>query len=309
MESVLTSDKWMELTSTAFASADVEIPTRGFLGRMSTQQLGPVSVSRVEVGRHRLIRTDRHVHDSFRTGLVLGLQVRGHAAIVQHGRTAELGPGDIALYDMNEPYEILSEGAMACIGIRIPMAVLSLPEVSTSELTARNVGSVNPFTTPLVETVRAVSDSRSAAPGIREEVAAHALGDLVSLLYQYEATSRGLLEKADEGLDLVESALAYARANLGDATLNAEEVANACHVSVRTLYRAMAARDIKLSEWVRRRRLEKAAGMLADAELAQITVAQVGARCGFSSAAHFSTAFREEFDLSPGMYRSAATGG
>lgn len=86
-------------------------------------------------------------------------------------------------------------------------------------------------------------------------------------------------------------------------------IAAAHHISVRYLHRLFEAEDKTVASWIRGRRLERSRLDLLDPALAGRPVSAIGARWGFTSAIHFSRAFRAVYGLPPGEYRMTNTGG
>ena len=88
--------------------------------------------------------------------------------------------------------------------------------------------------------------------------------------------------------------------------LSVDEAVRAVGLGRRTLERRFrAALGRGLADEIRRCHVERAKGMLADRRLA---IAAVATRSGFTSAKHFSTAFRAATGMSPGAYRRGSTG-
>lgn len=130
----------------------------------------------------------------------------------------------------------------------------------------------------------------------------------------------------DSGLDLAVSALhaavrdprpsgsaqpagrlrRYALAHLDDPALSPRAVALASYVSVRQLHRLFAAEGVTFGGWVREQRLRRCRDDLADPRLGQLSVAEIAARHGFRSAAHFARAFRARYGVTPAEHRRAA---
>ena len=57
--------------------------------------------------------------------------------------------------------------------------------------------------------------------------------------------------------------------------------------------------------WVREHRLRRCRDDLADQRLSQVTIAEIAARWGFRSAAHFTRAFRARYGITPADHRRA----
>src|SRR5262249_45355574 len=105
------------------------------------------------------------------------------------------------------------------------------------------------------------------------------------------------------------AARCYIEEHLTDPALGAEQIAAAIGISERQLSRVFAADDTSVPRYVLARRLRPAPSILVPAEpvLGETgpaeTVADVAARCGFSSAAYFSHAFRQHFGVRAGELR------
>jgi AraC-like DNA-binding protein len=93
--------------------------------------------------------------------------------------------------------------------------------------------------------------------------------------------------------------MTYLDQHLAEPDLNAESIAFAHNVSVRTLYTAWsAANRVPLGQWIIAARLEGARDQLSLGSQA-MTIAAVARRWGFADATHFARRFRGAFGLSP----------
>lgn len=101
------------------------------------------------------------------------------------------------------------------------------------------------------------------------------------------------------------SALAreFIDANLADRALGPEAVADALHVSRRTLYTELAHVG-GVAALIRRLRLERAHQLLADPRHRHRTIAEIAAEVGLPSGAHFSRLYRNAYGISPRQARS-----
>jgi AraC-like DNA-binding protein len=75
---------------------------------------------------------------------------------------------------------------------------------------------------------------------------------------------------------------------------------------VRYLHKLFETEQATVADWVRRRRLERCRRDLLDPGLSHEAASTIADRWGFTSAAHFSRAFRAEYGLPPGEYRLIA---
>ncbi len=91
------------------------------------------------------------------------------------------------------------------------------------------------------------------------------------------------------------AAQTYIEQNLGDAGLSADSVAAAIGLSTRHLSRIFAETGTGFPKYVLGRRLESAHRLLGKPAATSMTIAEVAHHCGFTSAAHFSSAFSTHF--------------
>jgi AraC family transcriptional regulator, positive regulator of tynA and feaB len=98
----------------------------------------------------------------------------------------------------------------------------------------------------------------------------------------------------------------YVEARLGDSDLRPIDLAREFHVSERYVRMVFQSAGEPLSDFLIRRRLERAALLLRNEEYAGQTVTAIALECGFSTASHFGDRFRQRFGMSPREYRRAA---
>jgi AraC-like DNA-binding protein len=97
----------------------------------------------------------------------------------------------------------------------------------------------------------------------------------------------------------------YIEDHLRDPALTAESVAEGVHLSPRYLRAIFSASGGKVSDYIRRRRLQECARKLRDPAWSGHSLMKIAFSSGFNSAAHFSRAFHEEYGVSPREYRRA----
>ncbi|OIJ68040.1 AraC family transcriptional regulator [Streptomyces mangrovisoli] len=122
-----------------------------------------------------------------------------------------------------------------------------------------------------------------AGPGVDEDV-------LLDLLASVVTGRTGALTTVH-----LTVAKAYVQEHLADPGLSAARIARGIGISERHLSRVFAAGGTSVPQYLLGARLEHAHALLARS--AERTVADVAARCGFGSAAHFSHRFKEHYGL------------
>lgn len=103
--------------------------------------------------------------------------------------------------------------------------------------------------------------------------------------------------------DLCERVSDFMRQQLDQPGLAAQDAAQQVGVSLRTLHRNFAAQGMTFAGTLRRLRLERAVQLLVQPQLARLTVAEVGRRCGFADTSHFVREFRRAWGSSPARWR------
>ncbi len=101
--------------------------------------------------------------------------------------------------------------------------------------------------------------------------------------------------------------VALLRARHGDPTLSVDDVAHACLVSWRTLYRLFEGTPGGVGSLLRRIRIEHAQALLrvdSSRSLESIALA-----CGFAGQRQFYRVFRDETGCTPGEFRAVGTAG
>lgn len=127
--------------------------------------------------------------------------------------------------------------------------------------------------------------------------------DLRSMLPEYARLIQTTLARAQpdcesdtSGVDM-EAVRDCLGQHLSDPGLTSEQVAIACGMSRRQLYRHFEAAGQSFAETLRTLRLEKAAFVLRDSP--RLSMAEVAYRCGFASPISFSRSFKAKFGYSP----------
>jgi AraC family transcriptional activator of tynA and feaB len=96
------------------------------------------------------------------------------------------------------------------------------------------------------------------------------------------------------------------RERLSQVQLTAPAVAEALGISPRTLHRAFAKDELSFLQQLQALRIQRAADMLRATAFMRLTVAEVGRRCGFADASHFTRAFKARTGHTPAHWRSGA---
>ena len=283
----------------------IDDPTRiRATGRI--RSLGPISICSVRSNATTVVRTPRLTHDGSEPSLFLGLQVSGSSMVIQAGRQAVLGPGDLALYDTTEPYTLLNRHGIDQHFFRIPLDQLRLSTDIVRRSTAVRFGCDH----PLVDIASSYFARLAGQQSVLDARSADALGQpsielIRALLLSRSPRGRSAAVGADDALVL--RILEHIRANLADTDLAPARLAAQHNISVRQLYTVLDQADIALGDWIRHQRLERCRQELATAAARHRTIESVARGSGFVNAAHFARSFRGAYGMTPRQWRASCS--
>jgi AraC-like DNA-binding protein len=234
--------------------------------------------------------------------LFLKVVKSGSAVIEQRGQTRVIVPGDIVLLDPKEPYrEVVTERATG-LGLRFPRSALRergfrcalrglyLPDVSS----------------PDVQAVRALIECLGQQSGPSIEVRRR-LGDQLLDLLDIVVDDPTVARPGRGPAAIVFKAKQFIARNAGNADLSPSQIAAHACVSEKYLGRLFTAEGTSLMRHVQSVRLDRAARLLAATPWRRNLVVQVAFQCGFSTASHFSRAFKERFGVAPSEAQTLAS--
>lgn len=192
------------------------------------------------------------------------------------------------------PPRIMLQGKMRNVVVHVPRGVISqhcLRGVPVA--TDRGLGALLASSVRTIEAQAVAGSAASFAPALS------VLAQLIEATFAANRAPPPALETS--------SVVKIARINdfmqlhLEDSSLSAPYVARACGVSVRQLHRLFALEQDSFSDTVRRMRLERAVGVLANPAK---SIGDAAHEAGFSDAAYFSTVFRKTYGVAPKVWRT-----
>ncbi|MEJ2860113.1 AraC family transcriptional regulator [Actinomycetospora flava] len=291
-------DYWRDLICDAFVQLSARPVLPGpFAGSIAHRALGEVELSTVTADAQRVDRTRSLIARSHEDYLLASVQLEGFGEVCQDGRVAGLRAGSMAFYDSTRPYTLEFGDHFRQLVVQVPRAALPVARVRDATAVALcGPGPGRLVTDFFVGLAREAQDGHPA-PGL----VPHAVG-----LFEY---ALGLAGSSAPGPEVTDAAVrqtvhrAIARM-AGEPGVSAEDVAAACHVSRRTLFRVLAAEGRSLRELLRDERVRRARVVLRAEP--RLPIAAVAGRCGFAGEAQLHRAFREVVGVSPGSYRAGS---
>ncbi|MET8773101.1 helix-turn-helix domain-containing protein [Streptomyces sp. NPDC004658] len=297
---------WREALSRTFGAVDMRVSDEVDSGTIRTSPLGPMQTVTVDGDPQRARRTRRLIAGSDNDDhVVVKLLCRGTARIEQDDREAYVRPGQLFVYDMARPVHLTLPERFRTKSLVLPRAVLGLGESDLRQLTAAPLGSESAVGGLLTPLLSRLVDSAATYPQRTGELIARNVVDLVQTLAE-ERLGRMTEDSTSGARTLLVRIRVYIDRHLAHPDLTPESVARAHHISVRYLHKLFELEDITVSRWIQQRRLEHCRRDLSRPASADLTVAAVAHRWGFTSASHFSRVFRAAYGVPPAAWRDSA---
>ncbi len=264
--------------------------------RMDQWRLGAATLVRAACSGHTQSRTSRRPARDEEPVVVIGLQHRGGGAQVQDEAVVPLAPGAVYAMVLSGSFRHISTGHTRTSNLLIRASDLELPVQLISQARPRIT------TSPVTRLVRSHVWSLATAVDDLDASSMDAVAAAtLELARALVASASGSPPHVQDALTetLVARVRAYVMDHLCDRNLTPASIAAAHHVSIRQLYKACAAEQLRLEPWIIARRLDAAHDELGRLGNRRPTIAAVAAKWGFANSSHFSHRFREAYGMTP----------
>lgn len=273
-----------------------------FDGRLAAARAGDVILTRLEGGRHRVVRTPGMARGDDSAYLKIVAPWQGSAQVHQHGRQASAREGNWLIYDTTAPYEIDNPDATEHLIVMLPKAQMAERGVHLGPLMARQAGGGRGISRVALEAMR---HTYRELPEM-SETAARGAGELIMQLVRLSLLELSGQETAStQKVALRDRIRDHVARHLRDPRLSIEHIAQALNCSKRHLHNAFAEGDQTLASYIQQQRLQACIDDLRRNALERRPITDVALSWGFSNHSHFSRVFREHTGMSPSEFRQA----
>jgi AraC-like DNA-binding protein len=299
-------EEWSRLSSRSFVPLTCTTTSaETFRGGMLTRAVGKINIAHLRFSPHVVERGPIFPGDAGTGRYKVGVQFEGRATVEQSGNRAHLGAGDMVLYDTSAPYRLEFPDTSRVLVLMFDHGALDLPPNAVAQLRAHRLGPEEPVHRMVSSFLSSMAENLQELTGMTGQRMGNSALDLLTTSLNRELDGQALVS-SDEKNRLRAKVHDYIEAHLADPDLNPAMIAQAHYLSVRRLHQVFHDEGTTVSAWIRIRRLERCRRALEDPMSAQMPVARLAARWGFTDGAHFSRIFRAAYGVTPSQIRSQA---
>ena len=292
---------WTEDLADAFVPLEPrKIAEQPFQGTISRTDVASIQISRVEATKHVVLRLRSHIARSTGDVYFVNLQLDGVGRYTQRGHEQICGPGDLAIVDTTEPFEIANCRNFSLFCFAVPRQLLpgALAERPRLRLSATEAGRALSRTLSGHAELCLRSEPNS---GISAFGAQHVV-DLIS-------HAPGILEgRSPEraGLSvLLSMMLDHIDRHVDDPELCAATLAQKFHCSQRYVHKLFSTTGRSVGEHVNGQRILVCTRNLLDHAHRRATIAEVAFNAGFRDISYFNRLFKRSTGVAPREFRRA----
>lgn len=294
---------WIDALCGNYVTVNAKLETPdNYFGTLKVANFGVVGVSETFGAPQVVTREAHHLRYVDKDCFYLQYLEQGRIGVNQRGTEFVTDGLTLGLYSASEAYRLDCLGVTRGRFLEIPYASLaaemdgrSVP-LTTAISGARGMGRV------LLQFMRSLYEEGG---GLAEDTKNKLGSELVSL------TALALSDHAapDEKPTLQAARLGaikrFINTHATDPMLDPKRIAQANGISLRHLHKLFSAQDTTVADWLWKCRLEHARDDLARA-MPDVSITEIALSNGFNSSSHFSTAFKEQFGLTPTEFRRRA---
>jgi len=271
-----------------------KITEHPFQATITRTEAPPVRVSRVIATRHRILRLRSHIAQSKDDLCFINLQLEGVGRYRQRDHEQINGPGDLAIVDTTEPFEIVNAHDFEVFCIAVPQQLLPAGFCERPRLTLS-----------ATEAGRALS--RTIAGYAELCLSSQSASDIATLVGRISHAPEIIAEGSSERVDafvLLMMMMDHIDRHCADSDLSAVTLARKFHCSERYVHKLFAGTGRSVGEHVNDKRIAACTRDLLDNPRNR-KVAEIAFTAGFRDISHFNRLFKRINGTAPREFRRA----
>jgi AraC family transcriptional activator of tynA and feaB len=275
-----------------------------FSGTISVQKYGDVSCASFSSSHHRVVRRSRDIHHARNSPVLLSFQEEGFAKIASDKGSFVLGPGEIAILDAANPWTLSFSDHVRRLILVLPRDQLFARCPWLAKANLCKIGSEFPYRDFAAAYMRRLAETGFEIDRGEASVLTENLCNLVAL----GTSGKGFNTDDRDGWGLTTDAvLSFMNLHMTNSRLTPKAVADALHVSPRTIHKRFEEIGTTFGRWLLHQRLSKCAASLRDPRQAGVSISQVALNWGFNDLSYFNRSFRSCFSVTPREWRRGSS--
>jgi AraC-like DNA-binding protein len=265
-----------------------------FDARLSGSTVGALAISEMSAPAHEWDRDARHLRIGPDEDFWLAYMGSGFGHLTQGGRSVVQRTGDIVLYDAARPFTFTLTPESIYI-MRIPRKLLLYRVPNAEQMVAMRLGEGMGMSTVLGGMIKAAAATTFTADMRTAE--SRVVSSLLDFLAATIDLQTGRSSTSSSQESLYRRAIDYIQNNVEHPSIDVEKIAQALHVSPRTLTRVFACNGTTPMRALWSKRLEASHCALVEGSARNVTEAAM--TFGFCDLSHFSRTYKKVYGVSP----------
>ena len=291
---------WADDLASAFVQLEPrQIADQPFQGTIVRKDADAIKVSRVTATKHRVLRLRSHIARSTDDLCFINLQLEGVGRYLQRGHVQICGPGDMALVDTTEPFEIANSCDFRLFCFAVPRRLLP----SCLRVRPRLKMAATEMGRALSRTLAGYAELCLAAP-LSLDLPALSGAHNVDLLSHTPSTLEQVPSESINVPVLLSMMIEHIDRRIVDPDLSAAALALRFHCSERYVHKLFSTTGQTVGKYVNAKRIQLCTRDLLDAQRGK-TIAEIAYAAGFRDISYFNHLFKRSHGMAPREFRRA----
>jgi AraC family transcriptional regulator, positive regulator of tynA and feaB len=269
-----------------------------FSGFIDHEQLSRhIAISEVSSEACVVDRTPRLAAMADSDDVHISIQFGSRGAIRQNGRAVTVAPGSVTMYETHHPYRLdYSAPGQRQIVIQANRRSLNLSDRQLADIAASTFAPANASKASFMTYARSLLLAPRSGDAVDVNGRSEVLSELASVMMRSVWGQRDVVPTGPAALLITLET--YIRENITSPDLSPESVAARYFISRRKLYDLFDRARTTPADFIRRERVERAAGLL-QTRSETTSISDIAFGTGFTDTTTFSRVFRRYFGCTP----------